>query len=36
MIAILGAVTGVTYLLIAGRRRQRNVDAIDELAQRFG
>lgn len=36
MIAILGAVTGMTYALIAGRRRQEHVDAIDELARRFG
>ena len=36
MIAILGAVTGVTYALIAGRRRQASIDAIDELARRFG
>jgi len=36
MIAILGAVTGVTYALVAGRRRQDHIDAIDELARRFG
>jgi len=36
MIAILGAVTGVTYALIAGWRRQEHIDAIDELARRFG
>jgi len=36
MIAMLGAVTGVTYALIAGQRRQEHIDAIDELARRFG
>ena len=36
MIAVLGAVTGVTYALIAGLGRQRRIDAIDELARRFG
>jgi ATP/ADP translocase len=36
MIAILGAVTGVTYALIAGRRQQAHIDTIDELARRFG
>jgi hypothetical protein len=36
MIAMLGVVTGVTYALVAGRRQQRNIDAIDELARRFG
>jgi len=36
MIAILGAVTGLTYALIAGRRREKHIDAINELARRFG
>lgn len=36
MVAALGAVTGMTYSLIAGRRRQEHIDTIDELARRFG